>query len=210
MAKFPEPPSVADLVALGIRPSEACTLAAGTRIWRIYFQAGPHPALWNDFRGYGPTDARFDHHLPPARVQTRQILYAASHGPICVAEVFQSTRTIDRTRRSPWLVAFEVLRDVTLLDLTGHWPTRAGASQAINSGTRKRARRWSRRIYDAFPPIEGIRYPSSTYENQPALALYERAESAMPTTPVFHRALADPALLGPLQAVASAAGYTMV
>lgn len=210
MVKLPEPPSVSDLKALGIDSTEVHTLSAGTGIWRIYFQAGPHPALWNGFRDFGPTDARFDHHPPPPGIHIRKILYAASGGRACVAEVFQSTRTIDRSRRNPWLVAFEVVRDLRLLDLTGLWPTKVGASQAISSGPRKRAQRWSRRIYDAFPGIEGIYYPSSMCGNEPAFALYERASSAIPTTPRFHRALADPALLMPLQDAAKTIGYKIV
>jgi hypothetical protein len=38
--------------------------------------------------------------------------------------------------------------------------------------------------------------------NQPAVALYERAQDALPARPLFHRALSDPALDG---AVARAA-----
>ena len=44
------------------------------------------------------------------------------------------TRVIDRTAHDPWLVAFELLQPLNLLDLTGVWPTRAGASMALNTG----------------------------------------------------------------------------
>ena len=96
---------------------------------------------WQEFRDYGPTSARFDHHLEPARVQDRAILYASTQAPTCNVEVFQETRLIDRTRNEPWLVDFEVEREVSLLDLTSSWVTRAGASGAIDSGPRPRARR---------------------------------------------------------------------
>jgi hypothetical protein len=81
-----------------------------------------------------PTNSRFDHHLPPSAVQDRGILYAAITGMTPFAEVFQETRVIDRRRNAPWLVAFDLARPLELLDLTDSWPTRAGASMAINSG----------------------------------------------------------------------------
>jgi hypothetical protein len=112
----------------------------------------------------------------------------------CFAEVFQETRTIDRLRNDPWLVGFELVRAVSVLDLTGPWPTRAGASMAINSGPRPRARRWSQVIYAAYPAVEGLHYASSMDANRPAVVLYERAADALPSRPSFHRALADPTL----------------
>jgi hypothetical protein len=210
MPKFPNPPGVPQLVALGVLPNEQRAVAAGTVLWRLYFQGGRHPTRWHDFRCFGPTGGRFDHHDPPPQLQNRGILYAAQSGPVCVAEVYQQTRTINRRRRNPWLAAFALARDVLLLDMSSGWPTRATASQAINSGSRVRARRWSRQIYQAFPNIEGIYYPSSMYMNALAVAFYERATNAIPTAPVFHRALNDPALLTSLQNVAATVGYRLI
>ena len=210
MAKFPEPPSLSDLERLGVRPAERYTVKQGARLWRIYFQNGPQPSTWNQFRAWGPTDSRFDHQPPPPAVSDRKILYAATLGRVCVAEVFQTTRTVDRRRRAPWLVAFEITRDLTLLDLSGHWPARVGASQAISSGPRKRAQRWSRRIYEAFPALDGIRYPSSMSAGEPAVALFERAEDAIAASPSFHRALVDPTILPYLRAAVRRVGYAMV
>ncbi|MCP4660186.1 MAG: hypothetical protein GY856_32695, partial [bacterium] len=135
---------------------------------------------------------------------------AAEQGPICLAEVFQDTRTIDRVARDSWLVSFAVSRAVRLLDLTGTWPTRAGASMAISTGARPRAQRWSRAVYDAYPEVEGICYASSMHANRPAMALYERASSAIPAVPVFHRPLVDPALLPLLKKIAQELGYGLV
>lgn len=120
-------------------------------------------------------------------------MYGALLAPTCIAEVFQDTRTIERSRNQPWLVGFSLTRDVALLDLTGNWPTRAGASMAITTGRRDRARRWSLRIYEDYRAIEGLWYGSSMDANRPALALYERAQSALPPRPICHRAVADPA-----------------
>jgi len=210
MPKLPNPPGVPQLSALGVHPTERTVLASGTRLWRLYFRGGPHPTAWHDFRSYGPTDGRYDHREPPPQVQARKILYGAPSGPVCVAEVYQQIRTIDKSRRDPWLVAFDLTRELPLIDMSSAWPTRAKASQAINSGSRMRARRWSQQIYEAFPSIEGIYYPSSMYMNHPAVALYERATDAIPTAPAFHRSLNDPALLSSLQNVATIVGYSLV
>ena len=92
-------------------------------------------------------------------------------------------------------------RDLVLLDLRATFPTRAGASMAINTGPRPRAQRWARAFYEAYE-IDGLLYPSSMYGNQPAVALFERSQSALPHAPKFHRALADPALQRRLAATA--------
>jgi hypothetical protein len=159
---------------------------------------------------FGPLSSRFDHHLSPPHLQNRGILYAAAHGPTCLAEVFQDTRVIDRVAKDPWLAGFALQRSVRLLDLTGSWPTRAGASMAINTGSRPRAQRWSLVIYEAFPQGHGLHYPSSMHGNQPAVALYERALPSLPPIPVFHRPLRDPALLPVLKRVARDLGYGLV
>ena len=80
---------------------------------------------------------------------------------------------------------------------------------AINSGQRDRARRWSQAIYQAYPDAQGLWYAFSMHSNRPAVALYERAETSIPATPFFHRALADPLLLMALQNAANVLGYTL-
>jgi RES domain len=207
LSKFPEPPPAADLA--GITP-EWTTLPRGTTLWRLYFRGGKHPTFWNTFRKYGPTSSRFDHHLVPPRLQDRGISYAAAHGPTCLAEVFQETRVIDRVAKDPWLAGFVLELPITLLDLTGSWPTRAGASMAINTGPRPRAQRWSRAIYEAYPNGRGLHFPSSMRGNLPAVALYERGLPALPPAPIFHRPLRDPALLPILKRVAWDLGYGLV
>ena len=208
MPKFPEPPPLATLAAL--RPAYH-RLPAGSTLWRIYFRAGAYPAGWSAFLHYGPVpQARFDHHLLPPRLQDRGILYVAADGLTCLAEVFQRSRVVDRSSGQPWLAAFALQQDLALLDLTGLWPTVAGASSALASGQRPRARRWSQAIYGAFPEVQGLWYPSSMAGNAPAAALYERGVAAVPLQPLFHRPLADPALQTPLQRIASALGYVLL
>lgn len=204
MPKFPEPPTALTLGA------KIKTIPSGTRCWRIYFAGGAHPTQWNAYRFFGPTTARFDPHDETASTQSKGILYAAQSGLTCLAEVFQGTRVIDRSVRMPWLVGFELTRDVELLDLSGTWPTRAGASMAINTGPRARARRWARLIYATYTKLEGIYYPSSMHGNQPSMALFERSQNALPALPVFNRALSDPALLTRLGTAAHTLGYALV
>jgi hypothetical protein len=208
LVKLPEPPSPAELAAR-VAP-EVRTLVAGTELWRVYFRAGRHAMAWSWLRAFGPVPGgRFDPHLPPPHAQARAVLYAALEGPTCLAEVFQDGRTIDLRRNEPWLVAFALAAPLSLLDLTGAWPTRAGASMALASGPRPRAQRWARAIYEAWPGLQGIYYPSCMHANRPAVALFERATGALPERPVFHRALADPPLLAPISAAAAQLGYAV-
>jgi hypothetical protein len=164
----------------------------------VYFRGGQHPGRWNQMRTFGPTTARFNHHLLDSenepRDQTRATQYLALDGITPLADVFQDARVIDRAARSPWLVAFELVADAELLDLTGTFSTKAGASMLINCGSRPRARAWSRAFYEAYPQIHGLHYASCMHENRPSLALYERAAEAIPAHPSFHRALSDQAL----------------
>ena len=145
-------------------------------------------------------------------MQERSILYCATAAPTCFAEVFQATRRINRTRRSPRLVVFVLQRDLTLLDLTGTFPTRAEASMAINTGSRSRARRWAQCFHAAYDTIEGIYYPSSMCGNRPAVALNERAErsACLPELPEFNRALADDLLVDVLKHCGHDLGYGLI
>jgi hypothetical protein len=202
--RIPDPPPARILARL---PPSYKPLSAGSELWRIYPRSGRHPITWEAFRDTGPLGHRFDHHQPLTESRNRTILYAALDGPTCLSEVFQDTRLIDRTRNTPWLVAFALQRDVTLLDLTSIWITRAGTSLAISSGSRAQAQKWSRAIYEAYPDVEGLFYSSSMNAGAPAVALYERATDAMPAVPLFHRALADPHLDSVIRNAASYLGY---
>lgn len=198
MAKFPEPQRVAALRAI---LAQTTMFEAGTIVARIFFMGGDYPTTWDQFRYFGPTASRFDHHLLNEQgepsVQKRGIMYLAAgiqSIPTCLAEVFQTSRTIDRQSRHPVLACFALTKDVILLDLRGAFVTAIGASTAIHSDPRPRARRWAQQLYAAYPTIDGLLYCSSMYGNAPAIALFERAKRALPQRPVFHRSLDDPAL----------------
>ena len=213
MAKFPEPP---DADALADIPPVTRTLPAGTTLVRIFFAGGAHPTDWNGFRHFGPTASRFDHHLPGPKgeadgsVQERGILYAAlgrQAFPTALAEVFQTARTIDRRARDPAVVFFRTSVPLVLLDLGSAFATRIGASMAINTGPRSRARRWARRLHEAYPEAHGIHYPSSMHANEPAVALFEHAVGALPAAPELLRPLADPRLTRIVRETATTIGY---
>jgi RES domain len=208
VSKLPAPPGVAALRAIA---PQTLILPADTPLARIYFAAGAHPARWGQFRSVGPVDARWDHHLPDLRgnavEQSRSILYCAPDIDTCVAEVFQATRRIDRTRGAPWLVVFALREPVTLLDVRGTFATTMGASTAIHSGPRSRARAWARELYEAYPNVQGVHYGSSMNGHAPAVALNERGQAAMPRLPLFHRALNDDMLVDVLRRIALRVSY---
>jgi hypothetical protein len=212
VAKFPSSPGVALLA--GIEPN-LCRVPSGTELARVYYTSSGHPLWWNEFRSFGPLNFRWDHHVPTAAggpcEQVRGVYYAAAAATACLAEVFQATRRIDRVYQAPWLVVFKTLEPLVLLDLTGDFAARMGASMALHSGSRQRARGWARDLYDAFPALQGVRYASSMHGGAPALALNERALRAplFPPHPEFHRALADDVLLDPLKHAAQALGYAL-
>jgi hypothetical protein len=212
VAKFARSPGTAALARLV--PS-LFMLPAGTRLARVYYAASRYPIAWNAFRYFGPLNARWDHHVPTAggaaMAQGRGIYYAALDAKTCLAEVFQMTRRIDRALQSPWLAVFESAQPLVLLDLAGDFSTRMGASMAIHSGSRERARGWARDLYAAFPDVQGIRYTSSMNGGAQAFALNERAlrSTLFPPHLLFHRALADDVMLDPLKHAAQALGYAL-
>lgn len=209
MPKLPRnPPTIARLRELG--PSVFRLSPEDGPILRIYAGGGDYPSEWNAFRYFGPVNSRFDHHpLPTQQHPDRGILYGALSLTTCLAEYFQHERTIS-TRNAPRLAAFDLAEEVSLLDLTGAWPTRIGGSMKINSGPRDIARAWSRQFYQAFPEIDGLYYASSMHANAPAIAFYEPAKPAFPPEPLVDRPLDTPAFLHDIKRSANEIGYDMV
>lgn len=187
------------------------SLPVGTRVFRIYFRGGAHPTTWDQFRDFGPTGSRFDHHTRPKRRQQRAIMYVTmgSHAILsALAEVFQLTRHIDRSLGDPWLAAFDLAGPAPLLNTNSPWTAQAGGNMAINSGLRSRSRDWSRCIYRSYPKVVGVAYPSSL-TNRPCAALYERASGSVPSHPQLNMPLSQPALGANLLAAATQLNYTI-
>ncbi|MFA0809350.1 RES family NAD+ phosphorylase [Microbulbifer epialgicus] len=216
---MPKLPRTPDIKKIEETPPEVVVLEKGSRIFRIYKRGGRGKSSWGGFRYYGPTGNRFDHHESDegnnSYVQARGILYGAlgeSAIETCLAEVYQEKRFVDREGNQPALGIFMLDRDVQLLDLTGQFPTRVGASQAINTGTRSSARNWSKAFYKYYATvgkIEGLLYSSSMNGNEPCVALYEQAQTAIPDDPTFNRLLCDPDLEEILLPIAKKLGYEM-
>ena len=208
MAKVPTYPEPDRLRAT---EPEWYSVGSATSLWRVYFRSGQHPSRWNQFRTFGPTDARFDHHVEPNPGTDRAVMYLALNPVTCLAEVFQKTRTINRKHRKPALVGFAATSPLKLLDLTGAFPTRIGASMGLMTGARSVGRNWARALYAAYPEAQGIAYPSSMHGNAVAIVLNDRVEpgTALPRSPGFHKALDDPAMITLLKNAASELGYVI-
>lgn len=134
-------------------------------------------------------------------------MYLAEQGLTCLAEVFQQSRVIDRVAGDPYLAIFSLRGDLQLLDLTGTFATKMGASLGIHSGPRDRSRMWARALYEAYPDIHGLLYWSSMHPGARAVALFERGFDSLPQRPDFNRALADHSLTDTVDACAEVLGY---
>ncbi len=181
MPKLPLPPSAEEIRRI---PPETKLLPVGTVLARISFAGGAHPVQWNTFKNFGPGNGRFDHHLAnaagEARGQQRSIFYFAANALTCFAEVFQDTRRIDRFRNAPWLAVFELNQECRLLDLTGAYTTRVGASMAINTGNRRTARLWAREFYEAYQDLTGSTMRHlCTATSRPSLLTIEHGKSRL-------------------------------
>ncbi len=210
----PDGPRIRDTA---IEPTELLGLRAGTQLTRIHPLAGDFPVAWNEFRAFGPTASRFDHHPPPPRVHgTRRVAYF-TYGPEAVtaalAEFFQDdgggVKPIDREHRHPNLTVIETATDLRLLDLTSGWVTRAGGNQAIASGARSTAREWARAIHRHHAPLHGLAWVSAVWGPGRCIVLWERGTVAMPDGPRSHRELRDPLLEVPVHGAAERLGTTV-
>jgi hypothetical protein len=138
----PKLPDRPDLALLAASTPEHYDLGTDEVLWRIHRTTGPHVAPFNNLRTFGPIrSCRFDPHPdgPATEHQGIGVLYAAGTLQTSLAEVFQITRVIDCVTDAPAASAFRLRRTVKLLDLTGEWPVRSGASHVINTGRRSAA-----------------------------------------------------------------------
>lgn len=209
MSKLPRPPSPPALRERA--PVSLHRLDTDVLLWRIHLTVGEHVLPWNALRHWGPAAGRFDpHDLPPGHDPAHGVLYAAvSQVAVAVAEAFQRTRRVDVTAGGPWLTGLRLRRPVDLLDVTGAWATRAGASQALSVGPRPRAQEWARAITSAWPDLQGVWYRSSMLAGGHCAALWLPAADALPHQPEISLPLSHPSLWGPLALVCERIGYRL-
>jgi hypothetical protein len=212
-ARLPAPPPTAVLRTLGIRDDEYRLVATDDSWWRVHRTTGAHVVAWNAFREHGP-HLRFDPHTPPAQHHDGVGVWYGASGPTsALAEAFQSARTIDRFRGDPYLTGLRFTRELRLLDLAadsvGAWPTRAGGTFALSTGPHSITQRWARRITEAFPNLDGLRY-NSRFAGEPCTALFVPARTAMPARPVLSLPLTHPGLALRIAKAAQRLGYLVV
>lgn len=205
MVKLPRPPDASELGAHAPK-----TVRFSNVLWRIHRSDGDHPIGWNELRYYGPLNSRFDPQPPgPASLSTEGVAYAATDVPTALAEVFQDTRVVNVTRGRPWLAGWEPSRPLALLDLTGAWPIRIGASHAINTGRRDHARAWARALHTAWPEVDGLLHASAMTGSR-CVTMFNPAAGSFPPSPAFHQGLADPQFAVPLLRSAESIGYDVI
>lgn len=183
--------------------AEIVRLMPGHRLVRIHPMAGPHPSAWDEFRRWGPTKSRFDHHTAPKRTQARGVLYATwgfRSFVAAIAEYFQDDSgagvgPIDTAHHRPAVTQFTVTAAVPLLDLNSGWVTRAGGNQTIRTGPRGVAREWARAIYRHHRDrVMGLSYGSSVWGPGSCVVLWESAAPSLEESPISSRLLQDPVM----------------
>lgn len=193
---------------------EVREVPVGELVVRVHPLGGPHPLPWDGFRSFGPTSSRFDHHPPPPKEHPRRRIAYGAVGDdaftTVLAEYFQDASggvaPIDRRLHTPAVSAFRLARPIRLLDLRSGWLTRAGGNQAITSGPRWRAREWAQVIHRVHTDVDGLLWASSVWAPGECVALWERAQRAMPPEPELHRLMSDPVLDVPLAHAARTLG----
>lgn len=191
-------------------------LPTSTRLVRVFVAAGAHQQRWNTFRHTGPLPhARFDPQPPPpgggvVTSPAHGVLYFGLSVRTSIAEVFQQSSIVDRSTRRPHLAVFRPARPLRLLDLTGLWPTRVGASQEISSGPKNITQAWARAIRATFPDLDGLWYRSSMDSGDPAVCLWHPpAGDGLPLTPEVLLPLDYPGLDLPLARICDALNYVL-
>ena len=211
--RLPNPPTVDTLRHLGIGDEEYRVVGTGELWWRIHRTEGAHVLAWNEFRNHGP-HLRFDPHPPPARDHTNVgVCYSASTPLVALAEAYQADRTIDRFRGQPYMTGLRFTCELKLLDLatdsTGSWATRAGGTFGLSTGPHSITQRWARRLVEAFPDLDGLRY-NSRFAGAPCIALFLPARTAMPDRPGFSVPLTHPGLALRIAGGSKRLGYLVI
>jgi RES domain len=158
------------------------TLASGSFLLRI-FDPTQYGSQATTFRYYGPIN-RFDHQRlvsgTRAEDPERGISYAGLTLSCCLVECFGDTGVIEI--KGQQIGRIQLTRDLTLLDLRANGAMRAGSVAALAKvADRHLSQDWSRYFYeqtDLYGQIDGISFLNA-HNDEEAIALYERAQSAL-------------------------------
>ena len=160
-----------------------CTLASGRFLLRI-FDPTSYGTQSLTFRTFGPIN-RFDHQQTSPngnRTQDleRGIYYAGLTLSCCLVECFGDTGVIEL--KDQQICRIQLTRDLTLLDLKDNGAMRAGSVAALAKvADRSLSQAWSRYFYEQaslYGQIDGISFRNA-HNDEEAIALYERAQSAL-------------------------------
>jgi RES domain len=158
-------------------------LTSGSFVLRI-FDPTQYGTRATTFRSYGPIN-RFDHQRLPlsgncAEDPERGISYAGLTLSCCLVECFGDTGVIEI--KGQQIGRIQLTRDLTLLDLRANGAMRAGSVAALAKvANRHLSQAWSRYFYeqtDLYGQIDGISF-FNAHNDEEAIALYERAQSAL-------------------------------
>jgi RES domain len=158
-------------------------LTSGSFVLRI-FDPTQYGTRATTFRSYGPIN-RFDHQRLSstgncAEDPERGISYAGLTLSCCLVECFGDTGVIEI--KGQQIGRIQLARDLTLLDLRANGAMRAGSVAALAKvANRHLSQTWSRYFYeqtDLYGQIDGISFLNA-HNDEEAIALYERAQSAL-------------------------------
>jgi RES domain len=159
------------------------TLASGSFLLRI-FDPTQYGTKATTFRYHGPIN-RFDHQRLPlsgtrAEDPERGISYAGLTLSCCLVECFGDTGVIEI--KGQQIGRIQLTRELNLLDLRANGAMRAGSVAALAKvADRHLSQDWSRYFYeqtDLYGQIDGVSFLNA-HNDEEAIALYERAQSAL-------------------------------
>lgn len=183
-------------------------------LWRVYRQGGRHPSSWDELRHFGPARGmRFDPHPPPAGVHPAiGVTYAATRPRTALAEFFQATRVINRSRDRVAIASWVPTRPLVLLDLSSNWPIMNGAAASIQMGPKRDTQKWAHAVHERMgDDVDGL-WSLSSMTGEPMLSLFSRTKTvdAWPARPKSNHLLADTSVNEIVYAAAIKIGYEIL
>lgn len=183
-------------------------------LWRVYRQGGDWPSSWDELRHFGPkAGMRFDPHPEPEGVHpTVGVTYAATLPRTALAEYFQSTRLIDRSRDGVAIASWVPTRPLVLLDLSSSWPLINGASASIQMGPKRYTQKWARAVHERMgDDVDGL-WSLSSMTGESMLTLFSRTKTvdAWPARPKSNHLLADTSVDAIVYHSATKIGYEIL